>query len=245
MNAASRMPSILIVDDEESIRQLLEYNFTRSGFKTETVDNGRDAYVQIKAKAYDIVLLDVMLPGMDGIDLCKKLRQENVMTPIILVTARDDEVDRILGLEIGADDYVTKPFSPRELVARARAVLRRAEFHSKPDEDSQTVRLNDPITVGDITMDLASHEVTVKGKYVELTPKEFALLHFLMLYPNRVVSRDELLKQIWGYSGSEDTRMVDVHISHLREKIEANPKEPKVLRTVRGIGYKLTDGSAT
>jgi two-component system, OmpR family, alkaline phosphatase synthesis response regulator PhoP len=243
MSAASHLPSILIVDDEESIRQLLEYNFTRSGFRTESVDNGQDAYVQIKSKAFDIVLLDVMLPGMDGMDLCKKLRQENVTTPIILVTARDDEVDRILGLEIGADDYVTKPFSPRELVARARAVLRRAEAQAKPDEVSQPSRSKDPITVGDITIDLASHEVTANGKYVELTPKEFALLHFLMLHPNRVISRDELLKQIWGYSGSEDTRMVDVHISHLREKIEANPKEPKFLRTVRGIGYKITDGS--
>ncbi|AEJ44754.1 two component transcriptional regulator, winged helix family [Alicyclobacillus acidocaldarius subsp. acidocaldarius Tc-4-1] len=234
---------MLVVDDEASIRTLVEYNFSRSGFDVETVDDGRVAYEKLKqgASKYDLVVLDLMLPGMDGLEVCRRLRQEGVKIPIILLTARDEEVDLVLGLELGADDYVTKPFSPRELVARARAVLRRTESR---EEDTQPASSGKVLRAGNIVMDVARHEVRVRGQLVEFTPKEFELLQYFMENPEHVLSRDQLLDRVWGYSAATDTRIVDVHVSHLREKIEEDSKNPKYIRTVRGIGYKFTEGTS-
>lgn len=237
------MPTVLVVDDEASIRTLVEYNFSRSGFDVETVDDGRVAYEKLKQSAskYDLVVLDLMLPGMDGLEVCRRLRQEGVKIPIILLTARDEEVDLVLGLELGADDYVTKPFSPRELVARARSVLRRTESR---EEDAQPTSSGKVLRAGNIVMDVARHEVRVRGQLVEFTPKEFELLQYFMENPEHVLSRDQLLDRVWGYSAATDTRIVDVHVSHLREKIEDDSKNPKYIRTVRGIGYKFTEGTS-
>ncbi|MBF8378077.1 response regulator transcription factor [Alicyclobacillus mali] len=237
------MPTVLVVDDEASIRTLVEYNFSRSGFDVETVDDGRVAYEKLKqgASKYDLVVLDLMLPGMDGLEVCRRLRQEGVQIPIILLTARDEEVDLVLGLELGADDYVTKPFSPRELVARARAVLRRTENR---EEDAQPTSSGKVLRAGNIVMDVARHEVRVRGQLVEFTPKEFELLQYFMENPEHVLSRDQLLDRVWGYSAATDTRIVDVHVSHLREKIEDDSKNPRYIRTVRGIGYKFTEGTS-
>ncbi|SIS50813.1 response regulator transcription factor [Alicyclobacillus vulcanalis] len=237
------MPTVLVVDDEASIRTLVEYNFSRSGFDVETVDDGLVAYEKLKQSAakYDLVVLDLMLPGMDGLEVCRRLRQEGIKVPIILLTARDEEVDLVLGLELGADDYVTKPFSPRELVARARAVLRRMESR---EEDSQPASAGKVLRAGNIVMDVARHEVRVRGQLVEFTPKEFELLQYFMENQEHVLSRDQLLDRVWGYSAATDTRIVDVHVSHLREKIEDDSKNPKYIRTVRGIGYKFTEGTS-
>ncbi|MCL6443296.1 MAG: response regulator transcription factor [Alicyclobacillus sp.] len=235
------MPRVLIVDDETSIQTLVAYNFQRSGFDTEVVGDGLTALARVKSapSAFDLVILDVMLPGMDGVEVCKRLRQDRIRVPIILLTARDEEVDLILGLEMGADDYVTKPFSPRELVARAKAVLRRVEQHDEErvqDSDAEAPRT---LVAGDITMDLNRHEVTVRGRIVDLTPKEFDLLRYLMANRDYVLSREQLLDKVWGYAAATDTRIVDVHMSHLREKIEVDAKAPAYLRTVRGVGYKF------
>ena len=239
------MQTVLVVDDEDSIQKLVAYNFQRAGFAVETAVNGREAYERVKADpaAFDLVVLDLMLPGMDGMEVCRKLRQDQVKTPIILLTARDEEVDLVLGLEMGADDYVTKPFSPRELVARARAVLRRSEATEEAAEPAPASEVGQVLKFGDVVMDLARHEVTVRGSHVDLTPKEFDLLRYLLEHKEHVLSRDQLLDHVWGYSVATDTRIVDVHVSHLRDKIERDPKNPTNIRTVRGIGYKFTEQS--
>lgn len=236
------MPTIFVVDDEEPIRNLVSYNFQRSGFDVHTCANGREAYNRISADAteFDLVVLDLMLPGMDGLEICKRLRFASVNVPIILLTARDEEVDLVLGLEVGADDYVTKPFSPRELIARARAVLRRSELQSTVVTSPGVSTPVPPVMeVGDVYMDLVGHEVKVRGRTVVLTPKEFELLRYMMAQTEHVMSRDVLLDRVWGYSAATDTRIVDVHVSHLRDKIERDPKNPEYIRTVRGVGYKF------
>lgn len=235
------MPTVLIVDDEASIRTLVEYNFGRAGFDVHAVEDGKEAYELLRAdwRKFDLVVLDLMLPGMDGMEVCRRLRQENVVIPIILLTARDEEVDLVLGLEMGADDYVTKPFSPRELIARARAVLRRAEaVETEAKGTSSTTKL---MRAGHISLDVARHEVHIDGQLMEFTPKEFDLLQYFMENSEHVLSRDQLLDRVWGYSSATDTRIVDVHVSHLREKIEQNSKNPTYIRTVRGIGYKFSE----
>ncbi|GGJ09751.1 DNA-binding response regulator [Alicyclobacillus cellulosilyticus] len=230
---------VLIVDDEPAIRKLVEYHFQRAGFPTSVCADGSEAYERIRKQpdAFCVVILDIMLPGMDGLEVCRRLRQERIWVPIILLTAREEEVDRILGLELGADDYVTKPFSPRELVARARAVLRR-RGPDGGDADGEG-GASEVLRVGDIVLDPVRHQVFVRGEAVELTPKEFELLHYFMLNRDRVLSRNQLLEHVWGYAASPDTRIVDAHVSHLREKIEENPKDPVYLKTIRGVGYRL------
>jgi two-component system alkaline phosphatase synthesis response regulator PhoP len=234
------VPTVLIVDDEPSILKLVAYHFEKAGFQAETSGDGRDAYERIRTAPdrYDLVVLDWMLPGMDGLDVCKRLRGEKVQVPIILLTARDEELDLVLGLEMGADDYVTKPFSPRELVARARAVLRRMERDMAPAQEREPdLKV---LRAGALEMDPDRHEVRVSGAPVELTPKEFDLLRYMMERRGRVLSRDQLLDRVWGYAASTDTRIVDVHVSHLREKIEPDPKHPRYILTVRGVGYKFS-----
>ena len=234
---------MLVVDDEESIRTLVAYNFERAGFHVTQVGDGRTAYDLVRGATdeFDLIVLDLMLPEMDGMEVCRKLRFDKVDVPIILLTARDDELDLVLGLELGADDYVTKPFSPRELLARARAVLRR--FDAAGGEPELKVE-SDPgksIRIGDVFIDLLRHEVKVAGKILNLTPKEFDLLEYLMQNQGRVLSRDQLLDHVWGYTSHADTRIVDVHMSHLRDKIEADPKNPNYILTVRGVGYKFLE----
>ena len=226
---------ILVVDDEESISKLVAYNLQQAGFEVDTADSGTRALEILQDQPRpDLIVLDLMLPGIGGMELCQRLRKDGVQTPIIMLTAKDDEVDRILGLEMGADDYVTKPFSPRELVARVKAVLRRANDDGGQEEGVYQC--------GEIVLDTNRYEVSIRGERVDLTPREFELLHYLAKHMGRVMSRDTLLDKVWGYEFAGDTRIVDVHISHLRDKLERDPKQPDYIKTVRGVGYKLVRG---
>lgn len=240
------MPTVLVVDDETSILQLVAYNFSRSGFEVHTETNGKSALqkIQHKPDAYDLIVLDLMLPGIDGIELCKRIREAHNPVPVIVLTAKDDEVDRVLGLEMGADDYVTKPFSPRELVARAKAVLRRWDPGAYDGSDGETVG-GKVIAGGGVRVDLSRHEVTVRDRAIELTPKEYDLLRYLLEHREIVLTRDQLLDHVWGYTAAMDSRIVDVHISHLRDKVEEDPKKPSLIRTVRGVGYRFTEQGMT
>lgn len=229
------MKTVLVVDDEPSIVTLLTFNLEKEGYKVISATDGREGYEMALNQKLDFIILDVMLPSMDGMEITKALRQEKVETPILILTAKDDQIDRILGLEIGADDYLTKPFSPREVLARMKAIFRRLEPREKSDETVET------LTIGEITADLTNYQVTVSGKEIILTPKEFELLVYFMQRKNRVIDRDTLLERIWNFDFSGQSRIVDVHISHLREKIEKDPKHPKYLQTIRGFGYKFQE----
>ena len=230
---------ILVVDDEQSILTLLEYNLKQSGYEVITAmdgETGRDLAITDEP---DLIVLDLMLPKMDGIEVCKELRQKRVMTPILMLTAKDDEFDKVLGLELGADDYMTKPVSPREVVARVKAILRRsqmlAETLEKVDEDLDSIQI-----VG-LKIYPDQYEAYFDDKLLELTPKEFELLLYLSKNKGRVLTRDQLLSAVWNYDFAGDTRIVDVHISHLREKIEQDTKKPQYIKTIRGLGYKLEE----
>ncbi|NPV69480.1 MAG: response regulator transcription factor [Firmicutes bacterium] len=220
---------VLIVDDEESIVRLVSFNLKKEGYTVLEARDGSDAVSVIEAANPDLVLLDVMLPEMNGLDVFRAIRSRGKETPVIFLTARDSEIDRVLGLELGADDYITKPFSPRELTARVRAVLRR----------STQPRPNSNVSYGDLMIDRDARTVEVGGEPVNLTAKEFDLLSFLAQNPGKVFTRETLLDRVWGYEYAGDTRIVDVHVSHLREKIEEDPKSPAFVKTVRGIGYKF------
>jgi len=225
------MAVILVVDDEEPIQELLKFNLEKEGYEVITADDGPEALKTIEEKHPDLVVLDIMLPGMNGLEVCTQLRMNPRFSdlPVIMLTAKGEEIDKVLGLEIGADDYITKPFSPRELLARIRARLRRL----KPAEGGNE------LLRGDLRMDLERFSVSIRGEYVELTPKEFELLHVLAAHPGKVYSRDELLERVWGYEYTGDTRTVDVHVRHLRQKVEKDPSNPEYIETLRGIGYRL------
>lgn len=230
------MKKILIIEDESSIAKLLSYNIEQEGYQTETVMDGKEGFTEALENEYDLIVLDLMLPSMDGIEICRELRREKVDTPIIMLTAKDSEIDKIIGLEIGADDYMTKPFSPREVIARMKAVFRRYEKgQQKPVEQVD----DSIIIVGDIEINPAEFTVKVRGEEIILTPKEFELLIYLAKRQSRILSREQLLNAIWNYDFAGETRIVDVHISHLREKIEEDTKEPKYIKTARGFGYKF------
>lgn len=220
---------ILVVDDDPAIAEMLTMVMEREGFDTVVVDNGVDAVEAAEREKPDLILLDLMLPGMGGVDVCRTVRETSAV-PIIMLTAKTDTVDVVLGLESGADDYVTKPFKPKELVARVRARLRRQE-----DSPSETLE------VGDLTIDVPGHAVFRDGKEISLTPLEFDLLHALASRPKQVFSRDELLEKVWGYQHTSDTRLVNVHVQRLRSKIELDPENPQIVLTVRGVGYKTGD----
>lgn len=222
---------ILIVDDEEHIVELIKYNLEANGFKVLTADNGIDAIKIAKKEMPQLILLDIMLPGKNGNDVCKEIRRDPLIAnmPVIMITAKGEEVDRILGLELGADDYITKPFSVRELVARVKAVLRR----------TTTENFENIFTFGNTTINLLKHEVIKDNKKVDLTLKEFELLQILANNNGRVLTRDFLLDKIWGYEYIGETRTVDVHIRHLRKKVEDDDKNPKYIETIRGIGYRF------
>jgi DNA-binding response OmpR family regulator len=222
---------ILVVDDEPTLVATLRYNLEREGFEVSTAADGEEALSKARTQRPDLIVLDLMLPVLSGYEVCRILQKETAV-PILMLTARSDEVDKVVGLEIGADDYVTKPFSMRELMARVRALLRRAERPAAADEAER-------LSAGDLTVDLPRRVVTRDGQPVALKPKEFDLLVFFLRYRGRVFTREQLLEQIWGYDFAGDTRTVDVHVRWLREKTEENPSSPKRLVTVRGVGYRL------
>lgn len=225
---------ILVVEDEEPIARLISYNLTKEGYNVTAVADGLDALRKIRSADLDLIILDIMLPGMDGYDICRTIRKENILIPIILLSAKDEELDKILGLELGGDDYITKPFSPRELVARVRALLRRSQVNREAPED-------EVLLIDRIKIDLTRHEVKLDQSVIQLTPKEFELLVYLIRHRGKVLSRDLLLDKVWDYDFAGDTRIVDVHISRLREKIETDPKNPGYIQTVRGVGYRFRE----
>ncbi|WP_322506672.1 response regulator transcription factor [Anaerolinea sp.] len=232
---------ILVVEDERALQETLEYNLKRQGYEVQVAGDGILALDLAREFQPDIILLDVMLPGMDGFELCRRLRQE-INTPVLMLTARTEEIDRVVGLEVGADDYMTKPFSMRELLARVKAMLRRVrmirEEMQKSEENTQK-ESEKRLLSGNLELNLARREVRVNGVVVAVKPKEFELLHFLMKHRGQVLSRDYLLKELWGWDYFGDSRTVDVHIRWLREKIEPDPAHPVRIVTVRGAGYRF------
>ena len=227
------MTRILLVEDEESYREPLTYQLTREGFEVVAVASGPEALVEFDRGGADLVLLDLMLPGLSGVEVCRELRQRSFV-PVIMLTAKDSEIDKVVGLEIGADDYVTKPYSFRELLARVRAVLRRV---SETGEDLSPAVL----AVGRTRMDTERHIVTVDGEPVSLPLREFELLELLLRNPDRVLTRGQLIDRVWGADYVGDTKTLDVHVKRIRAKIEKDPSNPEVLVTVRGLGYKFVE----
>ncbi|MDF2924302.1 MAG: PhoP [Paenibacillaceae bacterium] len=227
---------ILVVDDEPSISMLLDFNLKLAGFEVHCVFDGEAVFEAIRSFRPDLLVLDLMLPKLDGIQVCRKLRSENNKVPIIMLTAMQDLNDKIAGLDNGADDYMTKPFSPQELISRIQAILRRS--HSMPDGDPSSAQ---SIEIGNLIVQPGLREVKMNGQAVELTPKEFDLLVFLCRHRGKVLSRQQLLHGVWDYHFLGDTRIVDVHISHLRDKIEDNGRNPDYIMTIRNVGYKLTE----
>ena len=229
---------ILVVDDESSIVTLLQYNLEQAGFTVETASDGLEGFNAVLESKPDLIVLDLMLPKMDGMEVCKALRLQKINTPIIMLTAKDDEFDKVLGLELGADDYMTKPFSPREVTARVKAVLRRsvAAIEETPQKASDQA-----FEFGSLRVYPDRFEVFLGEETLEFTPKEFELLVYLMEIKNRVLTRDQLLSAVWNYDFAGDTRIVDVHISHLRDKIEDNSRKPIFIKTIRGLGYKFEE----
>lgn len=227
------MTSVLIVEDEESLADPLAFLLRKEGFEVTLVGDGPSALAEFDRSGADIVLLDLMLPGMSGTDVCKQLRTRSSV-PVIMVTARDSEIDKVVGLELGADDYVTKPYSSRELIARIRAVLRRGAGEEMDGGNETGV-----LEAGPVRMDVDRHTVQVNGKPVTLPLKEFDLLEYLLRNSGRVLTRGQLIDRVWGADYVGDTKTLDVHVKRLRSKIEADPAKPEHLVTVRGLGYKL------
>ncbi len=224
---------ILIVEDDRNLVEVLRYNLVKEGYEVATAFDGSQALETARRERPGLIILDIMLPEMDGFEVCRILRNE-MAVPILMLTAKDEEVDKIIGLEIGADDYMTKPFSMRELLARIRAMFRRAEM-----KEAEPAAAEDVTVINELAIDVARRRVDIGGSSAKLTPKEFELLAFLAKHKGIVFSREQLLEKVWGYDYAGDTRTVDVHIRWLREKIEADPGKPRYLITVRGVGYKL------
>ena len=226
--------TILLVDDEDSIQKLLAYPLEHEGYRVVQAWDGEEALVLFAAEPIDLVVLDVMLPKLDGLEVCKRIRATSSV-PIIMLTARDDEFDKVLGLELGADDYITKPFSIREFRSRVRALLRRAGPQRREGEPGEL------IVADGLSIDLSRRAVDVAGRSVQLTYVEFELLRTMAAHPGRVYSRQMLLESLWGSSDYRDPRTIDVHVRHLREKLERDPKEPELIFTVRGVGYRFRE----
>ena len=222
---------ILIVDDEDHIRELLKFNLEKSGYNVYMANDGVEGLRLAREKQVDLILLDLMLPGMDGFEVCKEIRKDNIISnvPIIMLTAKSEEIDKILGLELGADDYMTKPFSVRELSARIKALLRRSSIQY----DNELLRF------GNITLNLQTREVLKNGEKLDFTLKEFEVLKLLIQNKGKILTREILLDKIWGYEYVGETRTVDVHIRHIRKKIEEDDKNPIYIQTIRGVGYKF------
>lgn len=223
---------ILVVDDEPSISMLIEFNLKLAGYEVRCVSDGEAVFEMLKPFRPDLIVLDLMLPKMDGIQVCRELRKQNNVVPIIMLTALQDVTDKIAGLDNGADDYMTKPFSPQELISRISAIFRRLQ--TLPGALDETT-----FTIGRLKVRVDQREVFIDGKPVELTPKEFELLLFLCRHKGKVLSRQQLLHGVWDYHFLGDTRIVDVHISHLRDKIEKNARTPEYIMTIRNVGYKM------
>ncbi len=224
--------NIMVIDDEENIRELIKFNLEKEGYKVWMACDGKEGLDKLTEEV-DLIILDLMLPGIDGFDVCREIRNNSKYNniPIIMLTAKGEEIDKIVGLEIGADDYMVKPFSPRELLARIKAIFRRIEKNDLNKKNQEGI-----LDLGGIKLNIKSHEVTINENEIELTPKEFQLLKYLMINKNNVLSRDMLLEKIWDYSYSGDTRTVDVHIRRLRKKLDIN-----CIKTVRGVGYKFVE----
>lgn len=234
------MKKILIIEDEANIRELVTYNLKANGYETLEAEDGITGITLAYKEKPDLILLDIMLPGKDGYEICRELRSEDINIPIIMLTAKSEEVDKVLGLEFGADDYIAKPFGIRELLARIKAVLRRYEINDKTavEQKKEDDELEN-IMAGNIFIDQGRHEVKVNGVTIELTYKEYELLSFLAKHRGRVYSRDELLDKVWGIDYVGETRTVDVHIRHLRQKIGQDQNGEEYIETIRGRGYKL------
>ena len=231
-------PMILVVEDEQSFVEALTVGLQREGFRVRVAKTGPEALALFDVVSPDLVLLDVMLPGMSGIEVCRQIRTKSQI-PVVMVTAKSSEIDTVVGLEVGADDYITKPYRLRELVARIRAALRRA-----PLDQSDAGALDDEsMEVGDVYLDTYRHEVRVRGDVVPMPLKEFDLLRILLKNANRVVSRDTLIERVWGYDYVGDTKTLDVHVKRLRAKVEPDPAAPTRIQTVRGVGYKFVGGT--
>jgi len=226
--------TILLVDDEDSVQKLLAYPLERDGFRVLQARDGEEALARFASERVDLVVLDIMLPRLDGLEVCKRLRAESSV-PIIMLTARDDELDKVVGLELGADDYITKPFSIREFRSRVRALLRRASASRRDARDDEV------IVRGALRIDVSRRVVELRGEPVQLTYVEFELLRILAANPGRVYTRQMLLEALWGGSDYREPRTIDVHVRHLREKLERDPREPELIFTVRGVGYRFRD----
>ena len=235
--------TVLVVDDEPTLRETLAEALTADGLRVITAADGREALERFRSDPPDLVLLDLMLPQVSGIEVCRIMRRESSV-PIIMLTAKDSEIDKVVGLELGADDYVTKPFSLRELLARIRSQLRRLETTRAPSGAGYLAAGPEPVRLGAVTVDLAGHRLLRDGRELAIKPKAFELLAFLVRNPGQVFSRDQLLEKVWGYDYAGETRTVDVHVHWLRSAIEADPGQPRFLQTVRGVGYvlRLPDG---
>ena len=235
-----RAPRILLVDDEQPIQTLLSFPLQRDGYEVVQAADGPEALERFDEQIFDLVVLDVMLPRMDGLEVCRRLRAKGETVPIIMLTAKSEEIDKVLGLELGADDYITKPFSLREFRSRVRAALRRAGMASGNDGGPE----DEPLEAHELRIDPAKRQVTVRGEPIATTFVEFEILSALAHAPGRVFTRDMLLARVWGDSAYRDPRTIDVHIRHLREKLELDAKEPEYLFTVRGVGYRFRDTEA-
>jgi two-component system response regulator RegX3 len=227
------MTRILIVEDEVSFSEALSFLLEKEGYETRVAETGKQGISAFNEEEFDLVLLDLMIPEISGIDVCRTIRTSSNI-PIIMLTAKDSEVDKVVGLELGADDYVTKPYSARELVARIKAVLRRGVIDESPSSEGVGI-----LNVGGIRMDIERHQVTVKGELIPLPLKEFELLEFLMRNSGRVLTRGQLIDRVWGGDYYGDTKTLDVHIKRLRSKIEVDPANPVLIQTIRGLGYKF------
>jgi DNA-binding response OmpR family regulator len=232
---ADRSARILLVDDEQSIQTLLSYPLRKDGYEVVQATDGREALDRFAEQPFDLVVLDVMLPQLDGLEVCRRLRARSAV-PIIMLTAKSEEIDKVVGLELGADDYITKPFSMREFRSRIKAALRRADMQPAPEQETEP-----PLEVGDLAVDFGKRSVEVRGGGVNLTFVEFEILGALARNPGRVFTRDQLLARIWGDAAYRDPRTIDVHIRHLREKLERDAKSPEYIFTVRGVGYRFRD----
>jgi DNA-binding response OmpR family regulator len=235
-SSSDRKFKVLVVEDDRTLREALRYNLVADGYDVITADDGGEGLVSARQDDPDVIILDLMLPSLSGMEVCKALRRDGSIVPVIMLTARDAEIDRIGGLESGADDYVTKPFSMRELIARVGAQVRRMDMLKSVSQTSG----DQIIDLGDLVIDRGLRSVTLEGKQLDLRPREFDLLAHLAANPGRVYTRDQLLQDVWGFEYAGDTRTVDVHVRWLRLKIEKDPSKPTLLGTVRGVGYRIS-----
>ncbi len=231
------MKKVLLVEDDRYITELVGIHLKDMDCEVQSEDNGKDGLNHALNNTYDLIILDIMLPGMDGLEVCRHIRAEKISTPVLMLTAKSEEIDKVLGLETGADDYITKPFSVREFIARVKAIFRRTQLN----EDNESAEKQEVMYLGDLTIDLQKRRVALAGNNIELTPKEFDLLVLMAHKPGRVFSRNDLLDQVWGYSYSGYEHTVNSHINRLRAKIEKDPNNPGYILTSWGVGYKFND----